>query len=170
MANVDAPHGFISIGARDGRPGYFRNFNHAVADTTAIGFNDLVQPTAAGVDAAQAVAGGPVLGISHANGAASTLYVVPVELITSDLVMEAQTNTSLAAADTGLNADVVVAARNATTGISNMEINGDSEATTATLDLRLLRLAPYVGNAAGTNSRWFVLCNDVAQEDLKAGE
>ena len=170
MANVDAPHGFISIGARDGRPGYFRNYDHAVGDTTAIGFNDLVQPVGTGVDAAQAVAGGPFLGISHANGAASTLYVVPVELITSDLVMEAQTNTSLAAADTGLNADVVVAARNATTGISNMEINGDSEATTATLDLRLLRLAPYVGNAAGTNSRWFVLCNDVAQEDLKAGE
>src|SRR3990167_4571777 len=96
------------------------------------------------------------------------LFLLAQEM--ADLAMEAQTNTSLAAADTGLNADVVVAARNATTGISNMEINGDSEATTATLDLRLLRLAPYVGNAAWTNARWFVLCNDVAQEDLKAGE
>src|SRR3990167_10577984 len=99
MANVDSPHGFISIGARDGRPGYFRNYNHVAADTVAIGFNDLVQTVAAGTDVAQAVAGGPFLGISHANGAVSTLYTVPTELITSGLIMEAQTDTSLATAD-----------------------------------------------------------------------
>ena len=169
MANSDNPHGFVSVGSLDGRPGYFRNYNHVASDIVAIGFNDLVERAAAGTDVVQASAGGPFLGISHANGAVSTLYTVPVEIVTPALIVEGQTDGSLVTADTGLNANVIVAARNATTGVSNMEINSASEDTTSTLDLRLLTLAPYVGNASGTNSRWFCIVNDAAIGDLKAG-
>ena len=169
MANVDFPHGFPSVGSLDGRPGYFRNYDHAAADATAIGFNDLVERAAAGTTCVQASAGGPFLGISNANGAVSTLYTVPVEILTAATIVEGQTDLSLAAADVGLNADVLVAARNADTGISNMEVNSATEATTNTLDLRLLRLAPYTDNAAGTNSRLFCIVNDVGIGDLKAG-
>ena len=169
MANDDFPHGFPSVGNLSGRPGYFRNYDHAATDATAIGFNDLVERAAAGTTCVQASAGGPFLGISHANGAASTLYTVPVEIVSPSLVIEGQTDLSLVTADTGLNASVLVAARNATTGISNMEIDSTTEATTSTLDVRLLRLAPYVDNASGTNSRWFCLVNDNAISDLKAG-
>ena len=169
MANVDNPHGFPSAGSLDGRPGYFRNYDHIATDAVAIGFNDLVERTAAGTDVVQASAGGPFLGISLANGTASTLYTVPVEILTAATIVEGQTDLSLVTADTGLNADVLVAARNATTGISNMEINSATEATTSTLDLRLLRLNPAVGNASGTNSSWFCIVNDVGIGDLKAG-
>jgi len=103
-------------------------------------------------------------------GAASTASTHLVEIFTPATIAEAQTDLSLVTADTGLNANAMAdVAPNTTTFISNQEIDSTTEAVTSTLDFRLLRLAPYVGNASGTNSRWFVLCNDCRISDLKAG-
>ena len=134
-----------------------------------MGFNDLVDAAAAGTTFEQGVAGGPFLGLSQAYSAASTAATHPIEILHFDNIVEGQTDLSLVTADTGLKADVVVAAANATTGLSQMEINSATEATTATLDLFLLRLAPYVGNASGTNSRWFCNVHDLRISTVVAG-
>ena len=170
MANQDSPHGFPSVASLNGRPGYFRNYAKAVGYGTAVGYNDLVDSAASGIDIERGAAGGPFLGISYAYSAASTAATHPVEILHFDNIVEGQTDGSLVAADTGLKADIVVAAANATTGISAMEIDASTEAATATLDLYLLRLAPYADNAAGTNSRWFCNVHDLRLSTVVAGE
>ena len=172
MANDDRPHGFLSVASMVGRPGYFRNYTKAAGYATAVGFNDLVVNVAAGIDIEQAAAGGAFLGISYANSAASTAATHPVELLGRDNVCEGQEDSDtsdLVAASTGLKADIIVAARNATTGLSQMEIDSSSAATTATLDAFLLRLAPYVDNETGNFSRWFVNFHDLAIAEAQAG-
>lgn len=170
MANVDNPHGFPVVDALDGRPAFYRDYSKASGDTKALGFNDLVDVLAAGTDVDRQAAGGPFTGVNMSFGAASTATTHSVAVITPATILEAQASGSLVTADTGLNADVVAdIAPNSTTNISNQEIDADTEANTSTLDMRLLRLNPRVGNESGTNSSWFVLCNDVRMADLKAG-
>lgn len=172
MANDDSPHGFISVLSLIGRPGYFRNYTKAAGYATAVGFNDLVVNVAAGVDIERAAAGGAFLGISYGNSAASTAATHPVELLGRDNICEGQEDSDtsdLVAADAGLKADIIVADRNATTGLSAMEIDSSSGATTATLDAFLLRPAPYVGNEIGNFTRWFVNFHDLAIAEAQAG-
>lgn len=172
MANLDNPHGFLTVASLVGRPGYFRNYTKAVGYGTAVGFNDLVVNVAAGIDIERAATSGAFLGISYANSAASTAATHPVELLGRDNVCEGQEDSEVSdmvAADTGLKADIIVATRNATTGISAMEIDSDTVNTTATLDVFLLRLAPYVGNEVGNFSRWFVNFHDLAIAEAQAG-
>lgn len=170
MANVDFPHGYPVVGSLDGRPTYTRNYAKASGDADPIGFNDLVDIVAAGTDVERIGAGGPFTGVSLSFGAASTATTHQVEILTPATICEAQTSGSLVTADTGLNANAMTdVAPNTTTNISAQEIDADTEANTSTLDFRLLRLAPYTDNASGTNSRWFVICNDCRISDLKAG-
>ncbi len=170
MANVDSPHGYPVVESLDGRPAYVQNYAKAVGDADPIGFNDLVDVVAAGTDVERIGAGGPFLGVSLAHGAASTATTHPIEIFTPATICDAQTDLSLVTADTGLNADALTdVAPNTTTLISNQEINSVGEAATSTLDFNLFRLAPYIGNVSGTNSRWLVICNDVRRGDLKAG-
>lgn len=170
MANVDNPHGFPVVDSLDGRPAYTRNYLKASGDTKALGFNDLVDALTAGTDIERRAAGGPFLGVNMSFGAASTATTHLVEILTPASICEAQTDASLVTADTGLIADVIAdVAPNSTTSISAQEIDSATEVVTGTLDFRLLRIAPYVGNASGTNSRWFCLCNDLRISDLKAG-
>lgn len=160
MANRDWPHGFIPVGSQTGgEAGYIRNYNKVVGMSTAIGRFDLVDPQASGVDVAQAAAGGPYLGVSLNYGAASSATTHNVLILRPDSIIEGQTDGSLATADANLNANFVVAAASTTTGLSQMEINAATEDTTSTLDLHLLRLAPYIDNVTGTNSRWFCVPN-----------
>ena len=170
MANLDNPHGFPYVDSLDGRPAYHRIYAKAVGDSKALGFNDLVDILAAGTDIDRQAAGGPFTGVNESFGAASTATNHNVAILTPASVCEAQTDGSLVTADTGLNADVIAdVAPNGTTDISAQEIDSATEANTSTLDFRLLRLAPYVGNESGTNSRWFCICNDLRISDLKAG-
>jgi len=66
---------------------------------------------------------------------------------------------SVAAASVGLNTNFVVAAGDATTGMSGMELDSSAVNTTAALDLQILRLNPKVGNAIGTDAEWLVTIN-----------
>ncbi len=147
-----------------------RNVAKAVGDSKALGYNDLVQQLAAGTDVERKAAGGPFLGINHSFGVASTATTHLISILTSATVLDAQTDLSLVTADQFLNADVMAdVAPNSDTNISNQEIDSTTEANTSTLDMRLIRLAPYIGNASGTNAVFFCLCNDIAWSDLKAG-
>ena len=60
--------------------------------------------------------------------------------------------TGLLLADVNLNINFVVRAGNTTTGISAVSINNESEATTATLNLKILGLTPNETNKAATTT------------------
>ena len=60
-------------------------------------------------------------------------------------------------ADTGLNANLVATAGSATTFMSKHQVATSTKATTAALDLHLIRLAPVGLNAYGINAR--ILCS-----------
>jgi hypothetical protein len=114
----------------------------------------------------QAVIAGVVVGFKPdpdnlmlKHRAASTnriVYICPIE---QDVVFEIQEDadtTPLAAADIGLNVAMIqTQAGNATTGLSGMELDSSSKATTNTLPVKLIGLSKRVGNAfntAGSNT------------------
>ena len=172
MANVDAPFGFLPVEDEGGGGFYTRTYIKAAADATAVGINDLVDPTGAADTIAQAVAGGPFMGVSRSYGAASTLTSHPVIKLTASMVLVAQEDSdggAIAAASEALNTDPIVAAASATTGLSAMEIDSSTAATTSTLGARLLRLYPSPDNAQGNQARWLVKIQDLREFDLKAG-
>lgn len=66
--------------------------------------------------------------------------------------------TPLALADVGLNINFVIGAPNAL-GQSTTSLNNTTEQTTSTLNLKLLALSDYPGNAVGNYANWFVTWN-----------
>ena len=173
MANVDRPHGFLAIGTLNGADPAVRFFVKAAADATLLGIGDFVEITGALNTVGRAETGDDILGSTTAYGAASKLTDQPVNPAFADTIFEGQetgTAATLGTASEGLNANFVVADANSTTGISQMEIDSDTEATTATLDLKLWKVAPYADND-GTlaNSRWFVLVNRRLLSDQSTG-
>jgi hypothetical protein len=62
--------------------------------------------------------------------------------------------------DLGLNCSAIVAAGNSTYRRSGMEIDGSTLATTATLELKLIRILPAVDNALGANAKCVVRINN----------
>lgn len=86
--------------------------------------------------------------------AASTNRIVYICPIDGDVVWEIQEDadtTPLAAADVNLNVAMVqTQAGSAVTGLSGMELDSSSKATTNTLPVRLLGLSKRVGNAFNT--------------------
>lgn len=84
-------------------------------------------------------------------------------------VQEVSGGTALTAAAVGLNANVVVNAGNATTGLSGMELDNSTEATTADLDVQIIGLAKYPDNNIGEHAKWLVRINDHAYGEGVAG-
>lgn len=79
-----------------------------------------------------------------------------------DVIFECQEDSdggALTAADAGLNADIVIGTGSTTTGLSAVEIDSSTVATTNTLQLRLLRLKPVEDNEIGSNAVWEVKIN-----------
>ena len=72
--------------------------------------------------------------------------------------------TPLALADRNLNINFVIGAPN-TAGISTTSINNTTENTTATLNLKIVNLSDYPGNAVGNYANWLVTWNT---HDLKS--
>ena len=171
MANVDHPYGFPPTDSIGGGAFYTQNYDKLVGYATALGIFDLVDVVSTGDDVNQGAAGGPFIGVGLMYSAASTAATIPVIVLTPQTLCHAQEDGvggAIAAADETLNADVIVAAANATTGESQMEIDSNTAATTSTLDLRLQRLHPAVGNAQGANARYLLFVNDLRIGDLKA--
>ena len=158
MANVDRVNGLRPVKHMNGSPfnGQTNYYSIPASDGTAVFIGDLVKlggsSDADGVqDVIQAAAGDTPVGVvTHfeplatdlelAHRKASTLRYAYVA-DSPDLVCEVQEDAdggALALASVGLHADVIVAAGDATTGTSGMELDTSTAATTSTLVLRIL--------------------------------
>jgi hypothetical protein len=77
-----------------------------------------------------------------------------------DVIFEIQSDGTMAATEMGLNASIIVAAGDATTGLSGVELDSTTEATTAGLELKILRAVNREDNDITTaNGRMEVLIN-----------
>lgn len=74
------------------------------------------------------------------------------------LVQEIGTGTALAAADVGLNANLVAGTNNGY--VSGWLLTNTTEATTSTLDVQLMGLAQLPDNAFGAYAKWLVRMNN----------
>ena len=173
MANTDTPMGFRPIANLTGGDGSLRAMSHPAADGTAIGKWDFVNITGAADVVEQYDNNDPVRGVSLSYVAASTLGQVDVHHINHTTVMECQEDSvggAIAAASEGLNCQVIVAAANTTTGISAMEADSSTVATTTTLALRLLQPSPRIGNTvASAYCKWYVTALELDIAEAKAG-
>ena len=68
--------------------------------------------------------------------------------------------TPLALADRGLNINFLYTAGSTATGTSAVSINNASEATTSTLNCKILQLDPTPGNVVGAFANWHVVLNN----------
>lgn len=181
MANADTPFGLKPVRHRNGAPytGAARIYSVAAGDGTAIYVGDLV--TAAGTsqtingviysDVVQSATGdvfqGVVVGVlpvtqdSLKYRAASTqrLLLVADDPDLTFEIQEVSGGTPLTANDAGLNANIVVAAGSTTTGLSGIELNNATEATTNTLDVKIQGFVNRVDNEIGEHAKWFVVLN-----------
>lgn len=155
---VDAPRGFQPIKGFTGEVGRVNSYSLAAANAL-IGKWDLLNMTAAGVLDRAAASDVYICGAAAANAAASAGTTnFPVYDAFSQVFLAQVNNTGIVAADLNLNANIVVAA--AVNGISQMEIDGDTEATTNTLPVKLLRVHRQTGNTIGANVALEVIINN----------
>ena len=173
MANSDTPKGFKPVANLMGGGEYIEQMVHAAADTIAVGKWDFVTPTGAARTVEQYDNNDPVWGVSLSYVAASTLGNPDVMHVNHTTVLECQEDSvggAIAAASEGLNCQVIVAAANTTTGISAMEADSNTAATTATLALRLLQPIPRVGHTvASAYCDWFATPLELDIAEGKAG-
>lgn len=181
MANADTPFGLKPVRHRNGAPytGAARVYSVAAGDATAIYVGDLV--TAAGTsqtisgtiysDVVQSATGdvfqGVVVGVlpvtqdSLKYRAASTqrLLLVADDPDLTFEIQEVSGGTALAANDVGLNANIVVGTGSTVTGMSGIELNNATEATTNTLDVKIQGFVNRVDNEIGEHCKWLVVLN-----------
>lgn len=74
--------------------------------------------------------------------------------------------TPLALTDINLNANFRVGTGSTATGLSGASINNATEAVTSTLNLKIIGLDPYPGNAVGSYANWLVMINN---HDFRTG-
>lgn len=191
MANPDTPFGLKPVAHRNGAPynGAFRAYSALASDGTAFYIGDPVKlsgtsQTIDGViysDVDQAATGDVIVGVvigvkpvtqdSLRYRAASTQRIVYVA-DNPDLIFEAQTasgSTALTANDIGLNIDFVVAAGSTVTGLSGVELDNTTEATTNTLDLHILGMVNREDNEIGEHCKFLVTINRHQYSNQVAG-
>jgi hypothetical protein len=181
MANVDSAFGLRPVSMLDGSPysAGVRVFSTASGDATAIFVGDPVKLSGTSstvngsvyADVDQAATGdviaGVVIGVladtrdSTTYRAASTTRLVMVETSPNVLfeIQEVSGGTALAAADIGLNANFVVGSGSTVSGLSGVELNNATEATTNTLDLQIVGFANRADNEVGEHAKWLVRIN-----------
>lgn len=127
-------------------------------------------------------AGGPFVGVIVAVGAdpdnlnrtyspASTEGIVWVADDPNIIfeIQEVSGGTALTAAAVGLNASVVVGSGDTQYGLSGVELDNSTEATTAGLELKLLALVNRADNEVGEHAKWLVKINDHQFGNATAG-
>ena len=162
MANTNSPFGLRPAKGANGQvvTGAPRLYSHASGDATALYIGDLVKlagtaQTINGVttpDVVRAATGDVILGVvvginptsrdTLGYGAASTAYTLFVDDDPNSLfeVQDVNSGTALTVNDVGLNADFVVAAGSTYTNQSGTTLDNTTEATTNTLDLKLVEV------------------------------
>lgn len=197
MANVDSPFGLRPVRYMSGAPynGAVNAYSTAAGDATAIYVGDPVVISGTGQtingvvyqDVDQAATGDKIVGVvvavdpvigSGANGRDSTIYRAAstqrIVYVADDPnllfeIQEVSGGTPLAADDIGLNANFVVAAGSTTTGLSGVELNNATEATTNTLDLQIVGFQNRTGNEIGEHAKWLVRINRHQRANQVAG-
>lgn len=189
MANVDAPFGLRAVRNASGSPysGSVNQYSVAASYATSLFIGDAVKLSgtadADGVSGVvQAAAGDAIVGVICGfipDGANLDQKYIPAStggmvLVVDDpgVLFEIQEDSvggALAAADTGLNASLVVGSGNTATGRSAMEIDSSTKATTATLALSLVGLSPAQKNDFGTNAKWLVKINKHQLANARTG-
>lgn len=192
MPNINAPRGLVPVQGAYSQPynAGVRLYYHDAADANAIGIGDLVTSTGASTfynqsgivqslqNVVRSVSGdvfqGVCVGVLQTNRD-SPIYVPGsngLAIFVMDdpnalfMMQESNAGTALTANDIGLNANISVAAPNAFTGLSNMLLDNATEATTATLDLKIMGQYQAVDNDLGNTAalgavagRWIVRIN-----------
>lgn len=186
MANANTPFGLLPYRDSAGRPftGQGKLYYVPASDGTALypgdpviiagsadadGIPSVTRATAAGGSylLGAVIAVEPTLG-AGANGRDSTVYRaasteryvwVADDPNTEFLIQEDAVGGALAAADVGLNADLIAGTANATYGQSGWQLDTSTKATTNTLQLRILGFAQKVGNEIGANAKVRVKIN-----------
>ena len=180
MANTDRPTGCRVVGTINGGPYtgpqrvvYSPSEDLFMGDivevtTTGVAIRDGAYPTVGRADASDSDyvwgvvdswAPDPAnLGRTY-HAASSTIpaYVI----VAPDVVMEIQSDDGTPTfASVGLNFNIVVAAGNTTTGVSGMELDGSSGATTNTLPLKLIGMVDRPDNdPTAANMKCLVMFN-----------
>jgi hypothetical protein len=188
MPNANKPFGLSPVEHIDGSPwnGKTRMYFIPQADTNAYAIGDpvthrgtasssgvpgvVIATPGSGILGVIVSAGGPRYGGMAADPQNLNTTVIPATktrdyyvLVCDDpfVIYEAQevfSGTALAAADVGLNANLVAGANNGF--VSGWTINNATEATTATLDVKLLGLSQKPGNEFGIGAVWRVMINN----------
>jgi hypothetical protein len=191
MAIPDTPFGLKPVRYVSGAPynGAVNAYSTASGDGTAIFVGDPVTLSGTSqtidgnvyLDVDQSATGDVLAGVvvavkpdtrdSLIHRAASTVRILYVADDPNLLfeIQEVSGGTALTANDAGLNANFVVAAGSATTGQSGVELNNATEATTNTLDLKIIGLANRPDNAIGEHAKWLVRINRHRYVDQVAG-
>lgn len=188
MANTDAAFGFRPIN-RDGSPynGATLRAVFAAGDSTATFIGDAVKTAGTAIGGyptvAQCAAGDPVLGVvvgfdadpddlSAQYRKASTqrfCKIAPVD----NTYFEVQgdgVGGALAITSVGLNANFIVGSGDTTYGVSAMELDSSSAATTATLDLQIVSIVDREDNEIGSaNQKIVVKFNDPQSKAGRTG-
>lgn len=179
MANTDRPNGFRVVGSLTGTPDHGGRVQRMIAvDNLFMG--DLVEDDATGKalgDGAVAACGraeasdailGVVVGWEKDPAALDRLYhkssnTYAVYVNTDPhVLLECQSDDGTpAVADVGQNFNIAVAAGSTSTGASNMELDGDTGDTTATLPLKLLGFVDTPDNdTSSANMKCLVSINN----------
>jgi len=181
MANTDNAAGLKPVQHRNGAPynGSFRLYSTPTGNATATFIGDPVillgtSQTINGKiysDVGQAATGSVITGVvvgvvpvtqdSLRYRAASTQRLLMVaddpELLFE--IQEVTGGTALTANDAGLNANYVVGTGSTVTGLSGVELDNSTEATTNTLDLHIVGPVQRDDNAIGEHCKWLVTIN-----------
>lgn len=152
MANADLPNGAVPKGP-------VLRLNEYIA-AGAVYPGDLVKQEAGGRVEAAAAATDACIGVamSYASGAGVNVIVAddPNQLFE----MQADDSTIDAQTDVGLNYEIAIGSPNTTYRRSGMEIDASTQATTATLPLKVLKVIDRPDNALGANVRCVVKINN----------
>lgn len=189
MANSNRPAGLVPVSYLNGAPWTGGGSVYAIpsADTNAYAIGDPVTiagnadtagiPTVVlstagttNVVTGAVVATGTKFGSGYFNPTNMTTTVIPATktqvyyvMVVDDpnVIFEIQeigTGTALTAAEVGLNTSLVAGTNNGY--VSGWLLDNAVEATTAALQLKILRLAPRLDNALGQYAKWWVLLNN----------
>lgn len=192
MALTYAPFGLkpasslLSCGLAGGN---IRMFYVPSTDSTAIGIGDPVKlagsadaagvPTVTrmatpGTDVIVGVMTGVLpdpsdLTLNYRKASTGMYIYVNVDPNTVYWIQENTGGTALTAAEIGLNSNLVLGTVDTVTGNGKTVLSNAAEATTSTLDVQILGLAPIVGNEIGTNAVWEVRINKNQYKESTTG-
>jgi hypothetical protein len=186
MANANTPFGLKPArNARSGREtGGLEMFYVPASDGTALYIGDPVikngSADGAGIaGVVRAAATGAITGVvmgfvpdgvtdQAGYRAASTAAYVLVSTDPAEAFI-IQENAGIAAADVGLNANLATGTGNAYSKRSGFVLDATTKATTNTLQLKILGLAPIPGNDFGAYNKLLVTINNTTEAASSAG-